>query len=79
MYELGGCAKCQGDLFLRNDLYGWYWDCLQCGHTIELAIKAPISHPVIKPAARIPRRRPAKSQTGLRSGTLVSMRKKSRS
>ena len=30
------CPKCGGNLFLTNDYYGWYEQCLQCAHTIYL-------------------------------------------
>ncbi len=30
------CQKCSGDLCLREDRYGRYWQCLQCG---EIPVK----------------------------------------
>jgi len=27
------CPKCNGNLFLDKDHYGWYEQCLQCGFT----------------------------------------------
>ena len=31
MIKFKGCPKCQGDLHLTQDIYGRYWNCLQCG------------------------------------------------
>ena len=31
------CAKCQGDMYLERDAYGWFRQCLQCGRIVELA------------------------------------------
>ena len=31
MFKLRGCPKCQGDLFLGEDIYGRYLNCVQCG------------------------------------------------
>jgi ribosomal protein S27AE len=30
------CPKCGGNLFLDNDHFGWYEECLQCGYTRNL-------------------------------------------
>jgi hypothetical protein len=30
------CPKCGGSVYLDNDHYGWYEECLQCGHTRNL-------------------------------------------
>ena len=39
MIKLKSCPKCgHGDLLLGQDVYGWYMDCLQCGHVIDLEI-----------------------------------------
>ena len=37
MLNLKGCPKCNGDLALRDDSYGSYWACLQCGRVPEVA------------------------------------------
>lgn len=29
---LKACPRCRGDVLVRNDMYGWYLDCLQCSH-----------------------------------------------
>ena len=31
------CPKCQGDLYLEQDAYGAFRQCLQCGRIVELA------------------------------------------
>jgi len=30
------CARCEGNVYLDKDQYGWYVKCLQCGHTSDL-------------------------------------------
>ncbi|MFC2044168.1 hypothetical protein ACFLT8_03100 [Chloroflexota bacterium] len=30
------CPKCGGNLFLNNDFYGWYEQCLQCSFILYL-------------------------------------------
>ncbi len=43
MMWLKSCPRCQGDLYARNDSFGPYIACAQCGHTLnavqELALK----------------------------------------
>lgn len=34
-YLLKACPRCAGDLRLRSDYFGDYYDCLQCGAEIE--------------------------------------------
>lgn len=36
MWRLKGCNRCSGDVFIEKDEYGWYEQCLQCGHRAEL-------------------------------------------
>jgi len=36
MWKLKGCNRCGGDVFMDKDEYGWYQECLQCGHRAEL-------------------------------------------
>ena len=31
MLKLRGCPKCQGDLYVEQDMYGAYLSCIQCG------------------------------------------------
>ena len=43
---LGTCPKCQGDLFQKEDVYGKYLSCLQCGYLKDfLAIENAASLP----------------------------------
>ncbi|HEU0021301.1 MAG TPA: hypothetical protein VFR55_06475 [Dehalococcoidia bacterium] len=37
MIVFKGCPRCQGDLYLNQDMYGKYLNCLQCGYTRDLA------------------------------------------
>ena len=37
------CPKCGGDLNLRNDQYGPFVDCLQCGYLRDIASMASAS------------------------------------
>jgi hypothetical protein len=32
------CLRCGGNLYLANDYYGWYEECLQCGFTCDLQV-----------------------------------------
>ena len=36
MMRLRGCPKCEGDVLLERDHYGWYEQCLQCGYLRDL-------------------------------------------
>lgn len=36
MIKFKGCPKCRGDLYLATDIYGRYFNCLQCGFTRDL-------------------------------------------
>jgi len=36
MWRLKGCQRCGGDMFIGQDEYGWYQECLQCGHRAAL-------------------------------------------
>ena len=40
MWKLKSCPKCGGDIFLENDMIGWYEHCLQCGFNRDLAFYA---------------------------------------
>ena len=37
MFKLRGCPKCHGDLFLGEDIYGAYLNCVQCGRYFAVA------------------------------------------
>jgi len=30
------CGKCGGSVYVDNDTFGWYEQCLQCGHISDL-------------------------------------------
>ncbi len=34
------CPKCGGSVLLNKDFYGWYEECLQCGHMHDLKVIA---------------------------------------
>lgn len=36
MFQLRGCPKCHGDLYLGEDIYGAYLSCVQCGRYYAL-------------------------------------------
>lgn len=46
MIKFKGCPKCQGDLYLATDIYGRYFNCLQCGFTKDLPALAAKAAPV---------------------------------
>ena len=39
MIYFKGCAKCQGDMILEEDLYGSFYKCLQCGRQAEVKVQ----------------------------------------
>ena len=36
MLRLKSCPRCNGDIWLDWDQYGWYEQCLQCGYMHDL-------------------------------------------
>ncbi len=36
MIKFKGCPRCRGDLYLASDIYGRYFNCLQCGFIRDL-------------------------------------------
>ncbi len=36
MLILKGCPKCHGDLYLNRDIYGTYFQCVQCAYIRDL-------------------------------------------
>ncbi|MBF8266699.1 MAG: hypothetical protein HW388_207 [Dehalococcoidia bacterium] len=38
MVQLRSCQRCRGDMAYGQDIYGDYLICIQCGHSIELAL-----------------------------------------
>ena len=45
MFFLKSCPKCQGDMFLDQDGYGSFIECLQCGALRNIQVKGAISKP----------------------------------
>ncbi len=39
MSFFGACQKCHGDLFIDQDQYGTFLECLQCGSLRDLQLK----------------------------------------
>ncbi len=37
------CPKCGGKVYLDSDYYGWYEQCIQCGHTQNLEKVSPVN------------------------------------
>ncbi len=37
MLLLKRCPRCKGDVFVDRDQFGWFEQCLQCGHTADFA------------------------------------------
>jgi len=35
-WKLKSCPRCDGDMFIDRDLYGWSEHCLQCGYVRDL-------------------------------------------
>lgn len=36
MLRLKSCPRCNGDVLLDRDQYGWYEQCLQCGYLSDM-------------------------------------------
>ncbi len=36
MIKFKVCPKCHGDLYLREDIFGKYFSCMQCGYLKDL-------------------------------------------
>ena len=54
MINFKKCPRCNGDILLDKDHFGWYIECLQCGYLQDLqAIHGPsgLSHPAVFPFA----------------------------
>ena len=44
MVYLKSCPKCLGDLTVREDAYGSFINCLQCGYMRDLDVKPATSY-----------------------------------
>jgi len=36
MWRLKACPRCSGDVYIAEDMYGWFEQCLQCAYKREL-------------------------------------------
>jgi len=43
-WEFKSCPRCDGDMFIDRDLYGWYEQCIQCGHVRDLRSVVKLRH-----------------------------------
>ena len=41
MIKFKVCPKCQGDLYLKEDIFGKYLSCLQCGYLRDVVALVP--------------------------------------
>ncbi len=41
------CPRCDGDMSVDRDIWGWYTLCIQCGYLLDMAMKRPRD---VKPA-----------------------------
>lgn len=52
MIKFKSCPKCsQGDMALARDVYGWYQQCLQCAHIVEMIAAPAKSEPPTRPVS----------------------------
>ena len=51
MIQFKVCPRCQGDLYLKEDIFGRYLSCLQCGYLRDVV--AINSRTVSEPHPRI--------------------------
>ena len=35
-WQFKACPRCNGDLYVERDKFGWHSTCLQCGHIRDL-------------------------------------------
>lgn len=45
MIKFKVCPRCQGDLYLSEDIFGKYFSCMQCGYLKDLVKPRPDSSP----------------------------------
>ena len=36
MLDFKACPRCKGDVYTKQDMYGKYAECLQCGHMTDI-------------------------------------------
>lgn len=37
MWRIKQCPRCRGDVYIHQDIHGWYEECLQCSYTRDLS------------------------------------------
>lgn len=42
MIVFKACVRCQGDIHVKDDQYGKYLDCIQCGATTEVPARVKL-------------------------------------
>ena len=47
MWKTKSCPRCGGDTFIDSDMDGWYEQCLQCSHRLELRNLVETKEPVL--------------------------------
>lgn len=52
MIVFKACYRCAGDLFLDKDLYGAYFQCLQCGCIKDLDLPVETPRPALRATER---------------------------
>ncbi len=46
------CAKCGGNVYLDSDYFGWFEQCLQCGHVSDLKDMVDVKNPLTREIIR---------------------------
>ena len=67
LLRFGSCPRCQGDLHLKQDYYGAYEDCIQCGYSKDIP---PVPRRVFTPEqlkGKVGRPRKSKTVAGSRA------------
>jgi ribosomal protein S27AE len=44
MWKLKSCPRCGGDIFIDQDLDGWFEHCLQCSYRRDLKKEEQVAH-----------------------------------
>ena len=57
MIKFKACPKCKGDLYLNQDMYGKYLNCLQCGYLKDISSGSEI--PQREPVTAVEERKAA--------------------
>ncbi len=51
MWKFKSCPRCGGDMFIaKDDVYGWYEQCLQCAYQSELKSLDKLKEPQVAAA-----------------------------